>query len=603
MTNKIRTSKSVAKKASKILRNKKSSGSQKTVVESTLRKKSKNEFKEEKMITLDITKYVKPKAVFDFNFSTILLFRCTRKKYAESFVRGEIFFNQPKNWIQYEKDGEKGRGDLLEGTFFSTNANDTSEFITKLKKDKSLNNFDYDGYTFFRRKGIEDLYSICFYGVNDNVFSEKTIDEKGKAHYVSRVDKSYFTDFSEDIKEEEYSQIEESEKPVVLFINNPHLFFEKIKNALKKVGVKEEEILISPVEYLDKKKVAISAVPYPMELFLKDKFYSNQSEIRIIINSNNEEFLKYMKENHNIINIGNIEDITDIYEYYFTDLLMERSSKNSIIFNLPKPINEPIEDMSLERLLALLYQVYKDLIPQKLSDEEKSNAISSIEKCIKEKYNTTVYCDNENITIYNPNEDVSKYLDELSKPNRIRNNYEDKLCNFINCSEYDAALKEIDNNNNEMLKGIGMFYRGKVYEKQKNYFKAIEIYTDCIKNEIKEDDALSARSNCYHMMKKYDLALQDLDLLQDKIGYNHQIYDNKGINYFCLNKLKEAIEELNKSIEFNPNNPRAYYNRSVVYYKLSDLKKAKEDIDIALKLDPQNEFYNREYNRFYRNIK
>lgn len=41
MINKIRTSKSVAKKASKILRNKKSSSSQKSVAGSALRNRSK----------------------------------------------------------------------------------------------------------------------------------------------------------------------------------------------------------------------------------------------------------------------------------------------------------------------------------------------------------------------------------------------------------------------------------------------------------------------------------------------------------------------------------------------------------------------------------
>lgn len=34
---------------------------------------------------IDITPYVKPRNVFNFNFSTILLFRCTKRKYVESF--------------------------------------------------------------------------------------------------------------------------------------------------------------------------------------------------------------------------------------------------------------------------------------------------------------------------------------------------------------------------------------------------------------------------------------------------------------------------------------------------------------------------------------
>ena len=90
---------------------------------------------------IDITPYVKPRNVFNFSFSTILLFRCTKRKYAESFVKGKIFFNQTKNWIQIEKDGNKGQGDVLEGTFLSAKENDNSNFIKKLKKDSNLRIF------------------------------------------------------------------------------------------------------------------------------------------------------------------------------------------------------------------------------------------------------------------------------------------------------------------------------------------------------------------------------------------------------------------------------------------------------------------------------
>lgn len=300
---------------------------------------------------IDISPYVKPRAMFNFDFSTILLFRCTRRKYAESFLKGKIFFNQPKNWIQIEKNGNKGQGDVLEGTFLSANENDKSNFIEKLKENKNLTYFYENGFIYFRRKTVENLYSICFYGLKDNSFTEKNIDEDGKVHYISRVGNSYFTDFSDNVTESNYSSISDSEKPVVLFINNPHKFFAKIRESLKKIGLKEEEIIISPVEYIDKKVVSISAIPYPKELLLKDNHYSKQSEIRIIINSQNEKFVKYMKDNNNTIDIGNIEDITEIYDYYFKDLLIEKTGKNSIIFTLPKPTLESFEEMDLERII------------------------------------------------------------------------------------------------------------------------------------------------------------------------------------------------------------------------------------------------------------
>lgn len=552
---------------------------------------------------IDITPYVKPRNVFNFNFSTILLFRCTKRKYAESFVKGKIFFNQPKNWIQIAKDGNKGQGDVLEGTFLSAKENDNANFINKLKKDSNLTHFYENGFVYFRRKKIEELYSICFYGLKDNSFTQKNIEEGGKAHYISRVENSYFTDFSNNITEFDYESIEDNEKTVVMFINNPYKLFERVKDALKKIGLSEDEIIISPVDYVDKKVVSISAIPYPKELLLKDNYYSQQSEIRIIINSSNDKFIKYMKDNNNTIDIGNIEDITEIYDYYFQDLLIEKTGKNSIIFTLPKPMLESFEEMNLERLLNIIVQVSSNAIPQKMSNNEKEELLKHIKKCIKDKYNIDVEYNNGKVEIYNANEGIFKYFENLEKPYKKVLDFENRINSLILEEKHTEALKEVDNTLNDgELNNIGIYYTGKILELQKKYSEAIEKYTYCINNEIKENDSLSSRSNCYCRIEKYELAIKDLDILQDKIGYNSQIYANKGINYVFLNKLNEAIKEFDKSISMDENNPFAYYNRSVAYYRLSNFKQAKADIEKALKYDSENEKYNKEYNRFYKNI-
>lgn len=555
---------------------------------------------------IDVTDLVKPQQVLNFSFSTMMLFRCTKKRFAEEFRKGKIFFNKPKNWIQIEKDGNKGRGDILEGTFMSVKSNDTSNFINGLKQNKDYTYFDNEGFTYFRRKNIEDLYCVCFYGLNDNSFTEKNIDKDGKAHYISRVGNEYFTDFSDDISKEDYNILQESEKPVVLFISNPKKFFEKIREFFIKLGVKENEIIISPVEYVNKKENRISAISYPKELLLKDMFYSKQSEIRIIINSNNLKFLEHMKKNNSIIDIGNIEDITEIYDYYFNDLLIERESKNSILFNLPKPEDEAFEDMDLKKLLDIFIQISTNNLPTPISSEKKEDLINSIKRIIKNKFNIDVDYNNKEIQIYNASDSIFKYFETMSKPYEIINVFENNINKLINQSEFQKAVNEIqkvfENIENKELVNIGQYYMGKISEYKKEYNKAIEYYTYCIDNEIKLQDSLSSRSNCFYRINKYNLALMDLEKLQEKIGYNIQIYTNKGINLLGLGKTNEAIKEFNKSIELNEINPQAYYNRSVAYYRIHDFIKAKNDIYKALQYAPDNNFYLNEYEKFYKNI-
>lgn len=554
------------------------------------------------MEDLDILKNIIPKRVFDFKFSTLMLFRCTRRRFANDFRNGKIYFNQPQKWIEEEEKGNKGRGDALEGTFISAKENDKSQFIEDLKK--NYTNFCKDGYIYFRRKEIADLYSLCFYGLNDDSFTEKNVDDDGKVHYISRVENSYFTDFSDNITEKMYDSLDFNEQPVVLFISNPHKLFEKVINFFKKFGIRDEEIIISPVEYIDKKLVSISTVPFPTELLLKDKFYSKQSELRIIINSKNADFLKYMKENNNIIDIGNIEDITDIYEYYFHDLLIERTGKNEIIFTLPSPQTTPLNELNLQSLLEVLNRVINKKMSSTLNEEEVKELIDTIKEIIFEKYKMEVLIEGTQISIINATNETFKIMDAINEPHKKIQEFEQKIETLINNNDYDGAQKEIESfQSDSKLKEVGCYYLGKIFEKKGEFENAIYQYSFCIDNYIKKEDSLSSRSICFARINQHELALKDMELLQENIGYNPTIYSNKGINLLNLGRIEEAIEQFNKSIEMKEENAQAYYNRSVAYYRLQQFESAQNDVQKAIKYDPLNDFYNREYDLFYKKIK
>jgi Tfp pilus assembly protein PilF len=47
------------------------------------------------------------------------------------------------------------------------------------------------------------------------------------------------------------------------------------------------------------------------------------------------------------------------------------------------------------------------------------------------------------------------------------------------------------------------------------------------------------------------------------------------------NKHSQAIKDIDKAIEMDPNNPDAYYNCSKVYAAKGQKKKVEEDIDNA----------------------
>lgn len=391
------------------------------------------------MSFIDITPFVKSERVLNFDFSTQMLFRCIERKYAESFIKGEIRFGQPQNWIEKEKNGNKGQGDLLEGIFLSTQGNDTSKFIERLENDSYINCIEYNGFKYFRRKGIETLYCLCFYGLNSNSFHNKEIDNKGKAHYYSYVTKEFFESFSENISKKEYLEKDERDRPSVIFISNPHEFFKRIKKFFNEIGLKEQDIIISPVDYINKNKIMLSGISYPRELLLKDKFFEKQSEIRIIINSQSKELLQYMKNHNNTINIGNINDIAKIYDYYFEDLVIERKNGNVIEFNLPVEEVEKYEDMSIETMLTILGQAYLGELPESL-ENEREKIIEIMRNQINNKYKIDVEYSNGCIHILNASNEISKRIMEYSKPHTKLINFDNYIISLINNKEYHKAL-------------------------------------------------------------------------------------------------------------------------------------------------------------------
>ena len=352
------------------------------------------------------------KQVLNFNFSTNMLFKCTTMEYAEDLLSGNIFLNIPEKWIEMEeKSNNKGQGDSLEGICLITDKNDDSEFISNLKANNDFEYFQKEDKIFFRRKKVKKLYCYCIYGLNDNSFIEKYENRFGHINYCSRINKDYFTKFSEVKSKEEYFNIQKPKRPAVVFISNPHLFFERVRNKLIQLGFNREDIIISPVEYVNKNENSVALLSYPKELLLKDIFFKNQSEIRIILNSDNEELLKKIEDNNQKINIGKIDDIAEIYDYYFEDMILMKEG-NSILFNLPFSQVVPFEKQTLRELFSIFAQTIKDELPDPTPIQERKKIINNIKRIIKDRYGFDIKWENGSIVTYGFYGNLNEIIDK-----------------------------------------------------------------------------------------------------------------------------------------------------------------------------------------------
>lgn len=322
---------------------------------------------------------------------TFMLFRCTESKYADSFrSAGNMKFNTPQYWIDLEKKEGKGRGDLLEAVHASFNIKDINAFI--LCKDLRSNSVveNKGAIAYLRNEDICKLPCYCLFSLDDRFFPNTVVDKYGQNRSLGRIDKQYFKDFFEESKDYVQS-LPEDERPVLLIISNPHEFFKRVRQYFVAIGFKPEEILISPVQYINKNIPFICNMEAPFELFLKDESYSHQSEVRIVINTKNVKLLHKIKSLNGVINIGSLEDIVDIEKYYYDDFVMEKVD-NTLRYVLSEPRYtriQPPPKLPKEQLLAVYEGIKNGSIRLRDYDEELTK-LSVIQASLKEYYNIDV---------------------------------------------------------------------------------------------------------------------------------------------------------------------------------------------------------------------
>ena len=76
-----------------------------------------------------------------------------------------------------------------------------------------------------------------------------------------------------------------------------------------------------------------------------------------------------------------------------------------------------------------------------------------------------------------------------------------------------------------------------------------------------------------------------------KPQYMAVFHYNRAANYLEIQSLPEALDDLNKSIEFNPDYATAYFMRGELYTMLKQNKQAKADFKKAAELEPDNKKY------------
>ncbi|WP_338768681.1 tetratricopeptide repeat protein [Bernardetia sp. ABR2-2B] len=130
------------------------------------------------------------------------------------------------------------------------------------------------------------------------------------------------------------------------------------------------------------------------------------------------------------------------------------------------------------------------------------------------------------------------------------------------------------------------------------YEEAIQICTKIIndfaqnpqKEELKsisEGEVLFRRGYAYFKLQEFQKALRDYNLSIHK-AENPNAYSERGVLYFTVGKLSEALVNMNIALELEPDNPYRYSSRAYIRAAAGMIVLAMQDYRKAVELDPED---------------
>ena len=141
---------------------------------------------------------------------------------------------------------------------------------------------------------------------------------------------------------------------------------------------------------------------------------------------------------------------------------------------------------------------------------------------------------------------------------------------------------------------LGQFYRN--LEQYNNFIKLYEQLTAKYPDDI---DMLSDLIDAYLITENYDKALKKMDLLEQQIGQNDIITEQRLSIYKHQGQNKKLIAELEKLIVQNPENPRYYNMLAQVYTELDKEKEALKMYEKIKEVNPDDPYINVSLLEFY----
>tara|TARA_B110000305_G_scaffold192342_1_gene215415 strand:+ start:4985 stop:6382 length:1398 start_codon:yes stop_codon:yes gene_type:complete len=330
-------------------------------------------------------------------------------------------------------------------------------------------------------------------------------------------------------------------------------------------------------------------------LIKNDKNYPEAYYLKgaVLLRQGNPKLAKENFENALLLNYTSKQ----LSRLYAKSLLQSNNKKEAILNLTELTLIEPKDII----LLTELSKAY-------LSIENYSKASEKIDRVIflNNNYANAYFIRSQIKSLQGDNKEA---LEDITRALRIENNnnrYLIKKTNILmQLNNYQMAeynIKKVlhaDPNNYSAkkiyenllkIKAEMSIKQAREFVANKNYLEANEEYSNAIKLDTSNSYAYFERSQIYYALKKYELALNDINIAEElnKSFSDHSINFIKGKILFNIGNIEDSIKSFEKEIKYKPENVIGILWQIRALSKYKEYDRAKIYAEKLIKIDPNS---------------
>ncbi|MEJ2284913.1 MAG: tetratricopeptide repeat protein [Desulfobacterales bacterium] len=121
-----------------------------------------------------------------------------------------------------------------------------------------------------------------------------------------------------------------------------------------------------------------------------------------------------------------------------------------------------------------------------------------------------------------------------------------------------------------------------------NYGRSVDLLSQAIELDPRFTLALKSRGAAYLKLDKVQEAIADMNTVIDIAPDNARAYHIRGLAHDKSGDLNKALEDFNQALELNPNYGAVFYSRASLHTKMGHTDEAAEDIRMVTQLSEVN---------------